>query len=121
MPALCLYLHIPACCLQRKLTNLEDSHAALTSAHKQQQADLDASRTEAARLQREAGQLGTALEKLEARWACLLGQQGQKRSAAAVERGIRRVCKLCSGHLLGVMLWRLPGWCFAASAQMHRP
>eukprot|EP00775_Hariotina_reticulata_P006174 gene6174-6412_t len=52
--------------LQRKLTTLEEGHSALSSAHKEQAAALEASMSQAAQLVKENKQLHATAEKLQA-------------------------------------------------------
>lgn len=57
--------------LQRKLSVLEEQHAALSSVHKEKLQALDLTLAEAARLDKEVGKLMGSLEKLESRCGAL--------------------------------------------------
>lgn len=53
--------------VQRKLSTLEDAHAALSVSHQDARAALEAAKAEGAALHREVRQMLATVEKLEAR------------------------------------------------------
>jgi len=65
--AVCVCDTAMICHLQRKLSVLEEQHAALSSVHKEKLQALDLTLAEAARLDKEVGKLMGSLEKLESR------------------------------------------------------